>query len=224
MNIEGLGEKIIDQLVEQGIVKTPADLYDLGAEQLAGLERMGEKSAEKLVAALEKSKSTTLPRFLYALGISDVGEATALVIASEFGTLEAIIEADEPRLEEAPDVGPIVAANIRAFFQERHNREVIDKLCLAGIHWPAIVPKPKHQLPLAGKTFVITGTLDAMSREDAKARLQALGAKVAGSVSKKTDAVIVGADAGSKAAKADELGVRKMTEQELEDLIGAYST
>ena len=221
MNIEGLGEKVIDQLVEEGLVETPADLYALSVHQFADLERMGERSAEKLVAALEKSKSTTLPRFLYALGISEVGEATALLLANEFGDLEGIVEADESRLEEVPDVGPVVASNIRAFFLERHNREVIDKLRLAGVHWPRIAAKARQELPLAGKTFVITGTLKTMSREEAKARLQALGAKVAASVSKKTDAVIVGADAGSKAAKADELGVRKITEDDFMTLIGS---
>jgi DNA ligase (NAD+) len=222
LNIEGLGEKIIEQVVDQGMVGTPADLYDLTVERLAGLDRMGQKSAEKLIAALEKSKATTFPRFLFALGISEVGEATALALANEFGSLEALLQADEARLLEVPDVGPVVAASIHAFFNERHNREVIDKLRLAGIHWPTITPRPREELPLAGKTFVITGTLQTMTREDAKARLQALGAKVAGSVSTKTDAVIVGADAGSKAAKAAELGIRAMSEGEFLTLIGEH--
>lgn len=223
LNIEGLGEKVIDQLIEQGSVETPADLYNLTIEQLAALDRMGEKSASKLVAAIDKSKATTLPRFLYALGISEVGEATALALANEFGTLEPLLEADERRLQEVPDVGPVVASSIHAFFKEPHNREVIEKLRLAGIHWPAIVPRPKTELPLAGRTFVITGTLGSMTRDEAKAQLQALGAKVAGSVSKKTDAVIVGTDAGSKAAKAEELGIRIISEVEFRDLVGATS-
>src|SRR5690606_29588776 len=146
-----------------------------------------------------------------------------LALANEFGTLEPLLEADERRLQEVPDVGPVVASSIHAFFKEPHNREVIEKLRLAGIHWPAIVPRPKTELPLAGKTFVITGTLSSMTRDEAKAQLQALGAKVAGSVSKKTDAVIVGTDAGSKAAKAEELGIRLLSEVEFRDLVGATS-
>jgi DNA ligase (NAD+) len=219
LNIEGFGARLIDQLVDQGLVETPADLYDLTVEQLAALERLGEKSAQKLAAALEKSKATTFPRFLYALGIGDVGEATALALANDFGSLDELLAADSERLQQVPDVGPVVAASIHAFFHERHNVEVIQKLLRAGIHWPVLARAPKAELPLSGKTFVITGTLQAMTRDEAKARLQALGAKVAGSVSKKTTFVVVGENAGSKAQQADELGVAKLTEADLVTLL-----
>lgn len=215
MDIEGLGDKLVEQLVEQGLVEDVADLYALTAEQLAGLERMGEKSAANLVAALEKSKDTRLERFLFALGIREVGEATARILAREFGDLEALMQVDEARLERIRDVGPVVAQHIAAFFRQSHNREVIDKLCAAGIHWPAVeVAAPEEQI-LAGKTFVLTGTLVGMTRDQAKERLQALGAKVSGSVSKKTDYVVAGAEAGSKLAKAEELGVTVLDEAQL---------
>jgi DNA ligase (NAD+) len=219
MNIEGLGEKVTDQLVEQGIVKTPADLYRLTADQLIELERMGEKSAEKLVAAISKSKNTTFARFLYGLGIANVGEATALALANDFGTLDELRAADEERLQQVPDVGPVVATAIHAFFQEPHNREVIDDLLAAQISWADTPKKPREQ-PLLGKTFVITGTLQTMSRDEAKARLQALGAKVAGSVSKKTTAVIVGADPGSKLQAAVSLNVETWSEEQLRSTLG----
>ncbi len=169
---------------------------------------MGDKSAENLIIALEKSKQTTLPRFLFALGIREVGEATALTLANHFATLEAVEAASLEQLLDVPDVGPVVAAHIQAFFHQAHNIEVIDKLINAGVQWPAIEKPSADSQPLAGKTFVVTGTLTGMSRDQAKARLQALGAKVAGSVSKKTDCVVVGADAGSKLAKAQELGIQ----------------
>ena len=219
MNIEGLGSKLIDQLVERDIVKTPADLYRLTAEQLAELERLGEKSAQKLVAAIEKSKSTTYARFLYGLGIGNVGEATASALANEFGSLEELLGADEERLQQVPDIGPIVATAIHAFFHERHNVEVIEALLAAGIHWPTAQAKPREQ-PLRGKTFVITGTLQTMSRDEAKTRLQALGAKVSSSVSKKTTALIVGADPGSKLQTALSLEVETWSEEQLRSSLG----
>jgi DNA ligase (NAD+) len=164
------------------------------------------------MAALDKSKDTTYPRFLYSLGIADVGEATALALANDFGSLDELLAADEERLQQVPDVGPIVAANIRAFFHERHNLDVIEKLRASGARWPAVERRPKHELPLAGKTFVITGTLTSMTRDDAKARLRALGAKVAGGVSKNTSFVIVGDNAGTKAQQARELHIATLTE------------
>lgn len=219
MDIEGLGDKLVDQLVEQGLIRSVADLYHLTLEQLAGLERMGRKSAENLLQALDKSKHTTLPRFLYALGIRDVGEATALALARHFGDLPDIIAADEDVLQTVPDVGPVVAQRIVAFFHEAHNREVIAKLRAAGVSWP---PLERHVqlLPLAGKTFVLTGSMQAMSRDVAKEKLQALGAKVAGSVSAKTSYVVVGEEAGSKLDKARELGIAMLDEAAFLKLIG----
>lgn len=219
MDIEGLGDKLVDQLVEQGLIHSVADLYHLTLEQLAGLERMGRKSAENLLQALDKSKHTTLPRFLYALGIRDVGEATALALARHFGDLPEIIAADEDVLQTVPDVGPVVAQRIVAFFHEAHNREVIGKLQAAGVNWS---PLERHVqlLPLAGKTFVLTGSMQAMSRDVAKEKLQALGAKVAGSVSAKTSYVVVGEEAGSKLDKARELGIAMLDEAAFLKLIG----
>lgn len=218
MDIEGLGDKLVEQLVDQGLIRDAADLYALSQEQLAALERMGEKSAANRVAALEQSKSTTLARFLFALGIRDVGEATAQTLAQHFGTLENLLAADMAALQQVPDVGPVVAESILTFFRQSHNREVIDKLRQAGVHWPEVVVERGAQ-PLAGKTFVLTGTLESMSRDQAKERLQALGAKVAGSVSKKTDYVVAGAEAGSKLAKAEELGVPVLDEAALMKLL-----
>jgi DNA ligase (NAD+) len=219
LNIEGLGEKLIDKLVEQGIVKTPADLYTLTVDQLAELERMGEKSAQKLIAAISKSKNTSYARFLYGLGIANVGEATALALANDFATLAELRAADEERLQQVPDIGPVVASAIHAFFHEPHNRKVIDDLLAAQIVWAAPPTKSRDQ-PLRGKTFVITGTLQTMTRDEAKARLQALGAKVSGSVSKKTTALIVGADAGSKLQAAESLNVEIWSEQQLRSALG----
>jgi DNA ligase (NAD+) len=219
LNIEGFGAKLVDQLVDKGIAKTPADLYRLTAEQLAELERLGEKSAQKLVAAVEKSKETTYARFLYGLGIANVGEATALALANELRTLEELFAADEERLQRVPDVGPVVATAIHAFVHEPHNVEVIRALVAAGIRWPKAAPKAREQ-PLLGKTFVITGTLNTMTRDEAKTRLQALGAKVAGSVSKKTTAVIVGADPGSKLQTAQSLNVEIWSEEQLRSSLG----
>ncbi len=219
LNIEGLGTKVIDQLVDNGLVKTPADLYGLTVERLAELERMGQKSAQKLFGAIEKSKETTYARFLYGLGIGNVGEATALALANEFASFEELLAADEERLQQVPDIGPIVAKAIHAFFHEQHNLAVIEALRSAGVRWVPSAAKPREQ-PLAGKTFVITGTLQTMTRDEAKARLQGLGAKVAGSVSKKTTALIVGADAGSKLQAAQELNVEVWSEEQLRSLLG----
>jgi DNA ligase (NAD+) len=222
MNIEGFGPKLVDQLVDLDIVKTPADLYSLTAEQLEKLEHLGEKSAHKLVTALEKSKSTTYPRFLYSLGIADVGEATALALANDFGSLDELLAADDERLQQVPDIGPVVAANIRAFFHERHNLDVIEKLVAAGVQWLTGERRGRRELPLAGKTFVITGTLTGMTRDEAKARLQAMGAKVAGTVSKKTSYVVVGESAGSKAGRAGELGVPTLSEASFLEMLGSF--
>ncbi|QKT05092.1 NAD-dependent DNA ligase LigA [Ectothiorhodospiraceae bacterium 2226] len=219
MDIDGLGERLIEQVVERGWVRDPADLYELSAAQWAELERMGEKSAANLVAALDHSRETTLARFLFAIGVREVGEATAKQLADHFGSLEAIMAADEEALQQVPDVGPIVAAHVVAFFRQDHNREVIARLRAAGVHWPESAPRPREALPLAGHTYVLTGTLDSMTREEAKGRLEALGAKVAGSVSRKTTAVIAGAEAGSKLTKAEALGVPVLDEQALHGLL-----
>jgi len=219
MDIEGLGDKLVEQLVETGMVKTVADLYRLKKEALADLERMAEKSAQNLLEQLEKSKKTTLPRLLHALGIPQVGEATALALAQHFGDLDPLLDADEEALQEVEGIGPNVAAEIRAFFHQKHNREVIRDLRKAGVQWGKVVVDRKS-MPLAGKTFVITGTLASMSRDEAKEKLTALGAKVAGSVSKKTDYVIVGVDPGTKADKARELGIEILDERAFLKLAG----
>ncbi len=222
MDVDGLGDKLVEQLVDLELIKDAADLYSLSAERLAGMDRMGEKSAANLVAALEKSKNTTLPRFLFALGIREVGETTAHTLAQHLGTLRAIENADLETLLAVPDVGPIVADSIRHFFEQPHNREVIDKLLAAGITWPDVEVKAAGELPFDGQTIVLTGTLSQMPRNEAKRRLQNLGAKVAGSVSKKTSFVVVGADPGSKAEKAESLGVEIKDEQALLDLLAQY--
>lgn len=219
MDIEGLGDKIVDQLVERELVKTPADLFGLNAIVLARLERMGPKSAQNLVAAIDKARSTTLPRFLFALGIREVGEATALNLANHFLTLEALRAASVEQLLEVADVGEVVAKHVWFFLRQPHNIEVLEALLAAGIHWPAIEKKEVSEQPFAGKTFVLTGTLTTLSRNDAKAALQALGAKVAGSVSAKTDVLVAGEAAGSKLAKAQELGITIWTEAELQQAL-----
>lgn len=219
LDIDGLGEKLVEQLVDSGLVQTVADLFRLSTEQLAGLERMGEKSAQNLHAALEKSKTTDLARFLYALGIREVGEATARTLAAEFGSLDALSQADPERLQATPDVGPIVAEHIRRFFQETHNRDVIAALRAAGVNWPEGEPERPAAQPLAGQTFVLTGTLTQLTRDEAKARLQALGAKVSGSVSKKTACVVAGEKAGSKLDKAQALEIPIMDEAGLLNLL-----
>lgn len=215
MDIEGLGSKLVEQLVDEGLVENPAELYELSEEQFEALDRMGKKSAAKLVAALDKSKETTLPRFLYALGIREVGEATATSLAEHFATLDDLMEADEETLTEVPDVGPIVAAHLRAFFQEDHNRQVIQALRDHGVRWPAHkTRRAATDSVVSGKTVVLTGTLDSMTRDQAKARLIELGAKVTGSVSKSTDIVIAGESAGSKLRKAEEYGIETWSEEE----------
>ncbi len=212
LDIDGLGDKLVEQLVDAELIASPADLFRLTARQLATLERMGDKSAAKLVAALDKAKQTTLPRFLYALGIREVGEATAANLAQHFRTLDAILAADLDALLGVPDVGPIVAEHILHFCRESHNQQVIEQLVAIGLQWPAIEVAEAGALPLAGMTFVITGTLSRMGRTDAKTHLQALGAKVAGSVSKKTSALVAGEAAGSKLSKAESLGVEVLDE------------
>jgi DNA ligase (NAD+) len=220
MDIEGLGDKLVEQLVDERLIEDVAGLYALDADALAGLERMGKKSADNLIAALDKSKNTTLDRFLYALGIREVGDATARSLAQAFGNLDNLMAADEAQLEAVRDIGPVVAAHIAHFFRQPHNLDVIDSLRKkAGIHWPAI-EVVEHQ-PLAGQTYVLTGTLSTMTRDEAKQRLQALGAKVSGSVSGKTTAVVAGEKAGSKLAKAESLGVRVMNENELIEFLGS---
>ncbi|MEM6161775.1 NAD-dependent DNA ligase LigA [Erwinia sp. P6884] len=223
MDVDGLGDKIIDQLVEKEYVKTPADLFTLTAGKLTGLDRMGPKSAQNIVNALEKAKQTTLARFLYALGISEVGEATAANLAAHFGSLEKIIAADLEALIAVQDVGKVVASHIRNFMDEESNLEVIRQLIeMAGIHWPTVeVVKPEEiDSPFAGKTVVLTGSLTLLSRDEAKDRLTALGAKVSGSVSKKTDLVIAGEAAGSKLVKAQDLGIEIIDEAEMIRLLG----
>jgi DNA ligase (NAD+) len=220
MDIEGLGTKLITQLVDSGRLKTPADIYTLTRDELASLERMGPKSAEKLVAAIEKSKKTTLKRFLYGLGIREVGEATAMALADYFGKLSAIAEADTETLEQVPDVGPIVASHIAAFFDESHNKDVIDQLIAKGVEWEEKEPvRTPGEGALTGLTFVLTGTLPTMTRDEAKARIQAQGGKVSGSVSKKTDYLVAGEKAGSKLTKAQNLEINILDEDALEELL-----
>jgi len=224
IDIEGLGDKLVEQLVDAGIVRTLPELYKLGVAKLAALERMADKSSANLVAALQASKRTTLPRFLYALGIRHVGEATAKDLAAHFGALDRVMDADEARLLEVNDVGPVVARSIHTFFRQPHNREVVEQLRAAGMSWDeheaAAAAAPK---PLAGLTVVLTGTLPTLSREQAKELLEAAGAKVAASVSKKTSYVVAGAEAGSKLNKARELGVPVLDEAGLKDLLATGS-
>ncbi len=219
MDIDGLGDKLVDQLVDAGLIEDIAGLYQLHAEDVAGLERMGNKSADNLMVALQKSKVSSLSRFLFALGIREVGEATAKSLAQEFLTLDAIMEADEERLQQTPDVGPVVAAHIVSFFQQPHNLEVLGRLLAAGIEWPE-EQRQQGEMPLQGKIFVLTGAL-SRPRSEFKQQLQQLGAKVTGSVSKKTDYVVAGEAAGSKLEKAESLGVRVLNEAGLEELLAS---
>ena len=221
MDVEGLGDRLVEQLVDGGVIRALPDLYQLGVAQLAALERMADKSAANLVASLEKSKRTTLARFLYALGIRHVGETTAKDLARHFGSLERVLQASLEQLLEVPDVGPVVAQSIRAFFDQPHNVEVVQQLRAAGIGWDehagtAADAAPK---PLAGMTFVLTGTLPTLSRDSAKELIEAAGGKVAGSVSKKTSYVVAGEEAGSKLDKARELGLTVLNEAGLRGLL-----
>jgi len=220
MDIEGLGDKLVDQLVDDGIVHTPADLYRLDVRALSELERMAEKSAANVVAAIDRSRKTTLERFIYALGIRHVGEATAKDLARHFGSIEPLIKADEDELLEVNDVGPVLAESIRQFFAEAHNREVIAQLCKAGVHWSDEAPRRAARGKLSGLTFVLTGTLPSMSRDEAKELIERQGGKVAGSVSKKTNYVVAGSDPGSKLDRATELGVKVLDEREFVALVG----
>jgi DNA ligase (NAD+) len=220
LNIDGLGDAVIAQLVERDLVQSPADLYALPWETLAGLERMGEKSARNLVAALAASRATTLPRFLFGLGIPEVGEATAAGLARQFGSLDAVMDADAERLEATPDVGPIIAAHIAEFFADTGNRRIVAQLREQGLHWTEGDPVQAAPLPLSGKTFVLTGTLPGLSRDEAKALLEAQGAKVSGSVSAKTHYVVAGEEAGSKLTRARELGIAVIDEAQLRELLG----
>jgi len=229
LDVDGLGDKLIDQLVDADLVKTPADLYALTLEQLAGLERMGEKSAQNLLNGIAASKKTTLARLIYALGIRNVGEATARDLAQHFGSLDVLMqalpdEADAQKLEiarrldlltQVPDVGPVVAQAIVDFFAEAHNRDVVSALIAAGVNWPAIAVNTQVEGPFTGKTFVLTGTLPTLSRDEASALIVQAGGKVVGSVSKKTSVVVAGAEAGSKLAKAEEFGITVWSEDDL---------
>jgi DNA ligase (NAD+) len=219
LDIEGLGEKLIEQLVDDGSIQTPADLYDLKAEVLAERERMGEKSAKNVVDAIDRSKQTTLPRLLFGLGIPQVGESTARALAEQFGTLDALMAADAQKIEETPDVGPVVSGEVARFFASPAAQEVIRRLRAAGVRWKEQEPQRAESLPLAGLTFVITGTLAGLQRDPAEDALRELGAKVSGSVSKKTSYLVVGADAGSKLAKAQSLGVPVLDEAALEQIL-----
>ena len=222
VEVEGLGDKLVDQLVDAGVVNTLPDLYRLGLTALASLDRMAEKSGLNILAALEKSKQTTLPRFLFGLGIRHVGEATAKALARHFGTLDAVMDATIEQLLEVADVGPTVAQSLRTFFDQPHNREVVEQLRACGVTWEEGEPATRAPNPLVGKTFVLTGTLPTMSRDEAKDLLEAAGAKVAGSVSKKTDYVVAGAEAGSKLEKANALGVAVLDEPGLMALLNEH--
>ncbi|GBE08318.1 DNA ligase [bacterium BMS3Abin11] len=219
MDIDGMGNKLVEQLVDACLIRDVSDIYHLQMEQLLKLERMAEKSATNLINAIEKSKQTTLPRFLYALGIPQVGEATALTLARHFTDIDSIRSASIEELQSLDDVGPVVALDIATFFRQAHNLEVIKRLIMAGIYWPTIEKHKQHESALMGKVFVITGTLSKMSRSEAKAGLQALGAKVNSSVSGKTDYVVVGENPGSKAMKAAELGIEMIDETSLVQML-----
>jgi len=218
LDIQGLGDKLVEQLVDRDWVRTPADLFDLQEEQLATLERMGDKSAQKLQSAIVGSKRTTLPRFLYALGVRDVGEATALALAQHFGDVAALRQAGEDEIQRVPDVGPVVAKNVAAYFHDPDNAAIVDRLLASGVTWPAPAPIDAHS-ELTGKIFVLTGTLQALTREAAAEAIVELGGKVSGSVSKKTQYVVAGADAGSKLKKAQQLGITVLDETAFLELL-----
>jgi DNA ligase (NAD+) len=228
MNIHGLGDKLVEQLVDSNVVRTPADLYKLGISSLAALARMADKSAGNVLDAIEKSKNTTLARFIYALGIRNVGETTAKDLARYFGELDALIAADVESLRQVPDIGPVVAQSVADFFAEQHNLEVIEQLRASGVRWdeaggtqPAglAAGESPGSDKIRGKTFVLTGSLPNLTREEAKERLEAEGGKVTGSVSSKTDFVVAGADPGSKFDKAVELGITILDEAGLLQLL-----
>ncbi|HYG12858.1 MAG TPA: NAD-dependent DNA ligase LigA, partial [Methylophilaceae bacterium] len=217
MDIEGLGDKLVDQLVDQGHIHRLSDIYQLDLATLTNLERMGEKSAQNLLQAITRSRQTTLPRFIYALGIRNVGEATAKDLAHHFGALDTLMAAESEALLQVNDVGPVVAESVRQFFAEPHNLEVITELRRLGVHWEEGASRQSGAL--SGKTFVLTGTLPTLSRDEARERIEAAGGKVSGSVSKKTDFVVAGAEAGSKLTKAQELGIALLDEAGLLDLL-----
>jgi DNA ligase (NAD+) len=222
LDIEGLGDKLVEQMVEQGLIDSIADLYHLSLEQLAGLERMAEKSARNLLDALDQSKQTTLARFIYALGIREVGEATAEALAAYFGAIDAMMDADVEALQQVEDVGPVVAENIRHFFDQQQNRDIVEKILLQGVNWPQQDAALQQLQNLEGKTYVISGTLDGLSRDQAASLLKARGARISGSVSAKTTAVISGENPGSKVAKAGELGVEILDQEGFERLLGDH--
>ena len=224
LDVDGLGDKLIDQLVDQGLVSNAADLFLLQSEQLIELERMGSKSADNLLAALQAAKQTTLPRFIYALGIREVGEATAASLARHFGDIERLLNAPAESLEQVPDVGPIVAASIHHFFAQTQHRELVTALQQSGVRWPDVPVVEPDSLPFTGQTWVLTGTLEALSRSEAKRQLVELGAKVSGSVSAKTTVVVAGPGAGSKLEKAQTLGIDVQSEEDLLDLLGRYTS
>jgi DNA ligase (NAD+) len=213
MDISGLGDQLVEQLVDSGMVKTPADLYGLDQMHLSALERMGDRSAARLIQAIDASRKTTLPRFLYALGIPEVGDATSRLLAREFGSLDKLAAASEEELQAVPDIGPVMAAGIAAFFRQRDNQQVIADLRKAGVGWDESAETARGSQPLRGRSFVLTGTLAGMSRDEAKARIEALGGKVTGSVSSRTSYVVCGEDPGSKLARATALGVQVLDEQ-----------
>ena len=223
VEIEDLGDKLVEQLVDAGVVNTLPDLYRLGFTALASLDRMAEKSANNVLASIEKSKQTTLARFLFGLGIRHVGEATAKELVRHFGKLDAIMDATLDQLLQVADVGPVVAQSLRTFFDQAHNREVVEQLRACGVHWEEGEATAGASLPLAGQTFVLTGTLPTLSRDQAKDMLETLGAKVAGSVSKKTHCVVAGAEAGSKLDKAQELGIKVLDEAGLLALVTQHA-
>ena len=224
VEIEELGDKLVEQLVDAGIVNTLPDLYKLGLSALSQLDRMAEKSAANVLAGIEKSKSTTLPKFLFGLGIRHVGEATAKELSRHFGTLDAIMDATTDQLLQVSDVGPTVAQSIRTFFDQAHNREVVEQLKACGVNWKEGIATAGASLPLTGQTFVLTGTLQTMGRDEAQAKLEMLGAKVSGSVSKKTHAVVAGAEAGSKLEKAQSLGVTVLDESAFQELLATHAS
>lgn len=224
VEIEDLGDKLVEQLVDAGIVNTLPDLYKLGLTALSQLDRMAEKSAANVLAGIEKSKNTTLPKFLFGLGIRHVGESTAKELSRHFGTLDAIMDATIDQLLQVSDVGPTVAQSIRTFFDQAHNREVVDQLKACGVNWKEGIASEGASLPLTGQTFVLTGTLQTMGRDEAQAKLEMLGAKVSGSVSKKTHAVVAGAEAGSKLEKAQSLGVTVLDESAFQGLLASHAS